>query len=182
MDNVSHAQAVAALKRAGKRVELTVKRKAVVKVIIIIQSMIIDMIVNRYQHQFEVADEVLLEEVDIDLDRILVIVGIEVIPLIVVDHAHDTQGPGHEQDHDLTHIQMLTVMITQTIDVLIDPGNTTIFWNFVLFIIFLDLPVPIVLDGPIDPEEHQLIQGNQLVDPVQIWPTFLHYLRTNQTK
>ena len=32
MDNVSHAQAVAALKRAGKRVELTVKRKAVVKV------------------------------------------------------------------------------------------------------------------------------------------------------
>ena len=44
MDNVSHAQAVAALKRAGKRVELTVKRKAVVKVIIIIQNMIIDMI------------------------------------------------------------------------------------------------------------------------------------------
>ena len=33
MENVSHAQAVAALKRAGKRVELTVKRKAVVKVI-----------------------------------------------------------------------------------------------------------------------------------------------------
>ena len=32
MENVSHAQAVAALKRAGKRVELTVKRKAVVKV------------------------------------------------------------------------------------------------------------------------------------------------------
>ena len=35
MENVSHAQAVAALKRAGKRVELTVKRKAVVKVFII---------------------------------------------------------------------------------------------------------------------------------------------------
>ena len=88
--------------------------------------MITDMIVNRYQHQFGVAAEVLLEEVDIDLDRILVIVEIEVIPLIVVDHAHDIQGPGHEQDHDLTHIQTLTVMITRTIDVLIDPGNTMI--------------------------------------------------------
>jgi C-terminal processing protease CtpA/Prc len=32
MDNVSHSNAVAALKRSGKRVELTVKRKAVVKV------------------------------------------------------------------------------------------------------------------------------------------------------
>ena len=33
MESVSHAQAVAALKRAGRRVELTVKRKAVVKVV-----------------------------------------------------------------------------------------------------------------------------------------------------
>ena len=37
MENVSHAQAVAALKRAGKRVELTVKRKAVVKVFMILR-------------------------------------------------------------------------------------------------------------------------------------------------
>ena len=32
MESVNHGQAVQALKRAGKRVELTVKRKAVVKV------------------------------------------------------------------------------------------------------------------------------------------------------
>ena len=69
--------------------------------------------------------EVLLGEVDIDLDRTLVIVEIEVILLIVVDHVQDIQGPDHEQDRDLTHIPTLIVMITQTIDVLIDPGNTT---------------------------------------------------------
>ena len=74
-------------------------------------------------------DEVLLEEVAIDLDRTLVIVEIEVILLIVVDHVQDIRGPDHEQDHDLTHILTLIVMITQTIDVLIDPGNTMIFWN-----------------------------------------------------
>jgi len=81
-------------------------------------------LLSRYQHQFGVVDEVLLEEVAIDLDRTLVIVEIEVILLIVVDHVQDIQGPDHEQDHDLTHIPTLIVMITQTIDVLIDPGNT----------------------------------------------------------
>ena len=77
-------------------------------------------------------DEVLLEEVAIDLDRTLVIVEIEVILLIVVDHVQDIQGPDHEQDHDLTHIPTLIVMITQTIDVLIDPGNTMILKCFCL--------------------------------------------------
>ena len=83
--------------------------------------------------------EVLLGEVDIDLDRTLVIVEIEVILLIVVDHVQDIQGPDHEQDRDLTHIPTLIVMITQTIDVLIDPGNTTgmiceMFWSKIFFI------------------------------------------------
>lgn len=67
--------------------------------------------------------EVLLEEVDIDLDRILVIVEIEVILLIAEDHAQDIPGLDHEQDHGQTHIPTLTVMITQTIDVPIDRGN-----------------------------------------------------------
>ena len=49
MENVSHAQAVAALKRAGKRVELTVKRKAVVKVFMILKiSHFIDRILMEY--------------------------------------------------------------------------------------------------------------------------------------
>jgi len=103
---------------------------------------------SRYQHQFEVVGEVLLEEVDIDLDRTRVIVEIEVILQIVVDHVHDIRGPDHEQDHDRTHIQTLTVMITQMIDVLIDPDP-------------LDL---IVLDDLTDLEGLQLIQENQLVD------------------
>jgi len=107
---------------------------------------------SRYQHQSAVVDEVLLEEVDIGLDRILVIVEIEVILPIVVDHVHDIQGPDHEQDRDLTHIPTLIVMITQKIDVLIAP----------------DQPDHIVLDGLIDLEKLQLIQENQLVDHVQI--------------
>ena len=82
------------------------------------------MIILRYQHQSEVVDEVLLDEVDIGPDRTLVIVEIEAIHPIVVDHVHDIRGPDQEQDHDLTLIQTLTVMITQMIDVLIDRGIT----------------------------------------------------------